>query len=24
MKGGRTYDPARIEASLGITPVEKR
>ena len=24
MKGGRVYDPARIEASLGITPVEKR
>ena len=23
MKGGRIYDPARIEASLGITPVEK-
>ena len=23
MKGGRIYEPARIEASLGITPVEK-
>jgi imidazolonepropionase-like amidohydrolase len=24
MKGGKVYDPARIEASLGIAPVEKR
>jgi hypothetical protein len=23
MKGGRIYDPARLEASLGIIPVEK-
>jgi len=24
MKGGKVYDPGRIEASLGITPAEKR